>query len=468
MGPRILLTHAYRLYEDPAERAIMKPYPPLGILYIASHLREIGIDAKVIDSTFLDRDAHHELVRNSGASIVGIYANLMTRQNAIDLIQEAKAGGAIVVLGGPEPVNYTAEYFDVGADIIVAGEGENTLAELIPALEEQGAANLDAIPGLVFKDASGEIRETPPRAQIRPLDGRPWPARDAIDMQRYLAVWKDHHGASSVSLITSRGCPYTCRWCSHSVYGFSHRQRSPEDVADELEFIRDRYAPDHVWYADDVFTLNRRWLRRYAAVLAERGLHFPFETISREDRLDEDTIRVLAEMGCYRLWIGAESGSQRVLDAMDRRTDAKRMREMIAMLRRYGIRAGTFVIVGYEGEEWRDIDETMRHLTNALPDDVLTTTAYPIKGTPYYADVADRIIAREPWSQSSDRNLSVAGRRTGRFYAHAQQWLYFEVEAARLRQSKPRNLMRMLKLMAQAGKHRAAMYLTRFAVEKGG
>lgn len=459
----ILLTHAYYLYEDPAERRVMKPYPPLGLLYIASHLRSLGFNVDLMDSTFMTRTEHLQSVRNKQAPVVGIYVNLMTRGNAIKVMQAAKQAASKVVLGGPEPVNYAEEYLDRGADVIVSGEGELTLAELIPTLLTGNS--LGGVAGVVFRGSDGTLVTTQAREQVKPLDDRPYPARESIDMTQYLSVWHTHHGASSVSLITARGCPYTCRWCSHSVYGFTFRRRSPEDVADELQHIRDTYDPDQVWYADDVFTMSRHWLRSFAEELERRDLHFPFETISREDRLDEEVVELLARLGCYRLWVGAESGSQRVLDAMDRRTDVVRMRKVIEMLQHQGIRAGTFIMVGYVDEQWEDIDKTAAHLCESLPDDVLTTLAYPIKGTPYYEDVSARIIENGDWESGSDRRLSVAGRHSNRFYRHAQNWIHSEVELARAFNSGQRNLAKIAKIFLRSKRNRAAMYLTRREVE---
>jgi radical SAM superfamily enzyme YgiQ (UPF0313 family) len=461
----ILLTHAYYLFEDPAERRVMKPYPPLGLLYITSHLRSLGFDVGILDSTFMSRADHLREMRAARAPVVGIYVNLMTRANALQLIRVAKEAGATVVLGGPEPVNYAEEYLARGADVVVAGEGELTLTELLPVLRDHGAAALDTVAGIIYRDPCGAIRVTRPREQIKRLDGRPYPARESIDMHRYLDTWRTHHGASSVSLITARGCPYTCRWCSHSVYGFSYRHRSPEDVADELEHIREAYAPDRVWYADDVFSMSRPWLQRFAAELQRRDIRMPFETISREDRLDEETIGLLADLGCYRLWVGAESGSQRVLDAMDRRTDAARMREVIQLLKRHGIRAGTFIMLGYEGERWNDIDSTAEHLRESLPDDLLTTIAYPIKGTPYYEEVRDRIVTTGDWETGSDRQLSVAGRHSRRFYHHAQKWISHEVALSRERSNGDGGYVSLMRNFVQAKKHRAAMHLFRHEKE---
>jgi len=462
----ILLTHAYFLFEDAAERRIMRPYPPLGLLYVSSHLRSRGFDVAVLDSTFRSRaEFEAELVRLK-PPIVGIYATLMTRQNAIEIISMAKRTGARVIMGGPEPVNYAEEYLDCGADVIVAGEGERTLEELIPILSSQDAAALTDVPGTISRDERGLVRHGPPRANIEDLDAQPYPDRAAIDLERYLATWQEHHGVRSVSLITARGCPYTCTWCSHSVYGFSHRRRSPENVADELQSLIERYSPNQAWYADDVFTINKRWLVRYAAELESRNIRMPFEIITREDRLDEPTIDVLASMGCYRIWIGAESGSQKILDAMARRTDASRTRDLIRSVQRRGIRAGTFIMVGYEGESWSDIDETRRHIIEAMPDDLLTTLSYPIKGTPYYKAVEDRIIAARPWAESSDRELTVAGRHSRAFYRHTQRWLASEL--ARARETKKQNVdyASLLKATLRSVSSRAGMYFTRLQVEQ--
>jgi len=260
--------------------------------------------------------------------IVGIYTNLMTRGNVLAMAAAAKARGARVILGGPDPANHVDQYLDHGADVIVIGEGELTMEELLPALAQRTPAELGAITGIAYRGVDGAVIRNLPRAAIKDLDAQPFPDREAIDLGRYLDTWKRSHGKSAVSLITARGCPYTCTWCSHAVYGYTHRRRSPENVADEVEAIIARYSPDTLWYADDVFTIHRGWLMKFAAELERRGIRIPFETISREDRLDEEIVATLARMGCFRLWVGAESGSQRILDAMKRRTDAARVQEV--------------------------------------------------------------------------------------------------------------------------------------------
>lgn len=463
----ILLTHGYYLYEDPHELQVMRPYPPLGILYISAHLKARGFDVGVFDTTFASTDAFGGYVERARPAVVGIYTNMMTRQNVLAAIRRCKDAGATVVLGGPEPVNYAEEYLARGADVIVVGEGELTLEELLPHLARTGPRRMQEIDGIVYREEDGTLVRTAPRAQIPDLSGQPFPDRAAIDIPEYVRIWREHHGMGSVSLITARGCPFTCNWCSHSVYGHTHRRRSAENVADEVELIVETYRPDMLWYADDVFTIHHRWLFGYAAELKRRGLRLPFETISREDRLNEDVVKTLAEMGCYRLWVGAESGSQRILDAMERRTSAVRMREIIRLLQRHGIEAGTFIMLGYDGEESGDIEATVEHLTSALPDRLLTTVAYPIKGTPFYQKVADRVIPLRPWDEGSDRDATIAGRHSRRFYGFATRWMVNEVAWRQQRIGGRTNYPRLARHYVSAKIGRLGMLLTRHEVEGG-
>src|SRR5712691_1261847 len=440
----VLLTHGYFLYEDPHELAVMKPYPPLGLLYISSHLKARGIDTSLFDTTFASVQSLQAHLQATKPPIVGIYSNLMTRTKVLQVMAAAREAGSVVVVG----------------------EGELTLEDLVPHIRQLGLRDLHRISGIAFRDSSGEIVRTEPRPMIAELDPQPFPDRAAIDQPAYIDVWRKHHGMGSVSLITARGCPFTCTWCSHSVFGYSHRRRSPKNVVDEVEQIVGDYAPDLRWYADDVFTINHKWLFEYAAEMERRGFRLPFETISREDRLNEEVIQTLARMGCYRLWIGAESGSQRVLDAMKRRTNAERVRSMVHLLQKYGIEVGMFIMLGYEGEERSDLEETVEHLKLAGPNTFLTTVAYPIKGTPYYASVADRVVSRRAWAEGSDRDYTVAGRHSPRYYQFATRWMVSEVALHRQRHAAFRSYPRLAKNFLNARIGRVGMLLTEREIER--
>jgi radical SAM superfamily enzyme YgiQ (UPF0313 family) len=426
----VLLAHGYFLEADPVERHVMRPHPPLGLLYLASHLRAQGIPVGVFDGTFQSRRDFTARLASDRPAIVGLAANLMTKRTVLAMIAEARAAGAWVVVGGPDPPAYAEQYLGAGAHVVVIGEGENTLRELVPVLTAGGRADdLGAIPGLAFLDGRRVVR-TPPRELLSDLDGQPWPDREAVDLSQYLSAWRARHGQGALSLITARGCPYSCTWCSRSVFGVSHRRRAPEAVADEVAHLVDRYAPDRLWYADDVFTIHRSWLLRYAGEMDRRRLRLPFECISRAERIDEDVARALVSLGCDRLWIGSESGSQQVLDAMERRVTVERVQEATAVLQRHGISVGMFIMLGYDGETVDDLRATIRHLKRARPDVFLTTVAYPIKGTPFYERVASRVRSPGAWDTTTDRDLRIAGRPRRRYYDFARRWIVGEVDRA--------------------------------------
>lgn len=455
----ILLSHGYFIAEDAHEQKIMKPYPTLGLLYISAHLKAKGFEVAVYDTTFQTMADFVAYVRQTRPGLVGLYCNLMTKHNILRMLSALREVGAVVALGGPEPANYAAEYLAYGADVVVVGEGEETLEAFIPHLARYGRSGWENIAGIYFRNDAGEMVRTPPRPLIKDLARQPWPDRAAIPMARYLETWKSHHGLSSVSLITARGCPYTCTWCSHSVFGQTHRRRTPEDAADEVAWIREAYNPDQLWYADDVFTLAPRWTMKFSAELQRRAVRIPFECISRADRLDETVIAALAQMGCYRLWIGSESGSQRILDAMQRKTEAADVQAKSRLLRRHGIEVGMFIMLGYEGEEVSDIEATVAHLKKSNPDVFLTTVAYPIKGTPYHQAVAERVTTQLAWEARTDRDLQVAGRYSRRFYDQATRWMVNEVNLHKARQDGSARFWQMAKLFVNAQRGRWGMRL---------
>jgi anaerobic magnesium-protoporphyrin IX monomethyl ester cyclase len=428
----LLLTHGYFLREDPKELQIMKPYAPLGILYLCSHLRQKGFKVEVFDSTFSTYQDLLFTLEHTPPAVLGIYANLMTRPNVVKILQVAKAAGWRTVVGGPEPGSYIREYLDAGADVVVIGEGELTLEELLPALREDSPVGLHRVNGIAFRLPDGNIQVTPPRGQIANIDLQPWPAREAVDIDQYVRTWRAHHGQGSVSLITARGCAYRCRWCSHQVFGKTHRRRKPASVAQELEWLLGRYAPDMAWFADDVFTIHHGWLNEYAALAKERGLLIPFECITRADRLNEKVVDTLAELRCFRVWIGSESGSQRILDAMERGVTVEQVQHAVALCKSRGIQTGMFLMWGYQGEELSDIFATVDHVKRSDPDVFFTTVAYPIKGTPYFDEIAAQVVSATPWAQGSDRDFRVRGRHSRRFFQFADELLRSEVELSRL------------------------------------
>jgi anaerobic magnesium-protoporphyrin IX monomethyl ester cyclase len=421
---RLLLTHGYFLADDAKEQKIMKPYVPLGILYLSSYLRGKGFEVEIYDSTFGSREELFARLDEGEPGALGIYGNLMTRPTVLAIAARARSAGWRVILGGPEPANYPLEYLASGADVIVAGEGETALEHLMATAFDR--KYWPAIKGILFRTASGELVRTGSPELLRSLDEQPWPDRERVEIPRYLQTWRDFHGAGSLSIITARGCPYRCNWCSHSVYGLTHRRRSALSVVNEIEWLLDRYHPDTLWIADDVFTIHPGWVTEYAAAMKQRGIRIPFECITRADRLNEGMIDLLAELGCMRVWIGSESGSQRILDAMQRGVTVDQVRSAVACCKRAGIQTGMFLMWGYDGEELTDIEATIDHVKKCRPDTCFTTVSYPIKGTPYYDKVADRLVTFGDWRERTDRDIRIRGRHSRNFYMHADELLKAE------------------------------------------
>jgi anaerobic magnesium-protoporphyrin IX monomethyl ester cyclase len=426
----IILTHGYFLSEDEREQKVMKPYAPLGLLSIAAYLDQQGLPNDVYDSTFSDTAALQQYLKKNPPQIVGIYVNLMTKLNVIRLMEFIKSSFEFartkIILGGPELRNNAEAYLSAGADLLVVGEGEITFAEVCEYILDTGHRP-EHLPGTAVLDEAGRVQINPERALIRDIDTLPFPARHKIDLKAYGRVWKKHHGAVTLSMSTMRGCPYTCKWCSRAVYGGSYRRRSPRLVVQEMQILATEYGVERIWFVDDVFTISHRWLRTFADELKQQGVLIPYEIITRADRMNEEVIRLLKESGCFRVWIGAESGSQDIIDAMDRRVDVNNVREMIVNVKEAGMEAGTFIMLGYPGEGWKEIRETISHLVRSKPSHFTITLAYPIAGTPLFDEVKSTLVTPGSWQTITDRDYDFKRRYSTRFYKYAIRWVNHSV-----------------------------------------
>lgn len=448
----ILLTHGYFLEDDVKEKNIMRPYVPLGILYIAAYLDTRGIHNDVFDTTFSSFEKFKAYLLLKKPTLIGIYTNLMTKLSVIRTIQFIKETEALkhcrIILGGPE-IRYNAEnYLRQGADMLVIGEGEETFAEL--AGYYLANRHLPGqLPGTAYL-VDNRVHIAAERTLIKDINALPMPARHKINLQLYGDAWKKHHGYSMYSISTMRGCPYTCKWCSRAVYGGTYRRRSPKLVADEMEMLQKEYAPDQIWFVDDVFTINHKWLREFRTEIVRRNIKIPYEIITRADRMNDEVIALLKETGCFRVWIGAESGSQKIIDAMDRRVDVKSVRDNILKTKAAGMEAGTFIMLGYPGETHNDIKETIRHLQISAPNHYTITLAYPITGTPLYNEVSASIQAASGWENSTDRDYRFERSNSEDYYRHALTWVYSEVNYSRTKSIKEKFRFRLKSLAAQA------------------
>jgi anaerobic magnesium-protoporphyrin IX monomethyl ester cyclase len=438
----VLLTHGYFIQDDPKEQLIMRPYPPLGILYLAGWLDKFGVENDVFDTTFETKERLFAHILDKKPKIVALYTNLMTKLNVIDIIRYVRNNEALkntcIVLGGPDVTHNLEGYLSIGTDLIVIGEGEQTMLEIaLTIVNTEGVTTNNAhsnlinqstnhiyshINGLAYLLSDGSVHKTTPRTKLRELSELPEPARHKINLQQYLDAWKGRHGQSAISLSTQRGCPYTCKWCSTAVYGQSYRRRSPEEVVVEIKELQKNYQFDLIWFVDDVFTVSHKWLEEFKISLQTNNVSVQFECITRADRMNEGVIKTLKDCGCFRVWIGAESGSQKVIDAMDRRVDVQQVRRMIKYTRKIGIETGTFIMLGYPGETEADIKETVEHLKDSNPDLFTITIAYPIKGTGLYEEVESTSFSALDWSERTDRDIEFKRTYPRKYYDFAVRW----------------------------------------------
>ena len=429
---KIVITHAYFLCDDKSEQKTMMPYPPLGLLYVSAYLDQHGLLNDVFDSTFETEKSLSEFLLKEVPDIICVYANLMTKPQIIRLIKFIKTSdqlkSAKIILGGPDIRFNTRNYLNHGADYLVIGEGEATLLELIKALKN--SEPLETVRGIAFSGPYGEIITTPDQNLLN-LDSLPFPARQKINFDLYLSKWKEIHGYNALNISTMRGCPFGCRWCSKAVYGNSNRRRSPGLVVDEIIWMQSQYQFDHIWFVDDVFTLNTQWLTEFVNELKFRQIHIRYECITRSDQLKDQDIQLLKESGCYRVWVGAESGSQKILDFMNRKVKVEEVHKCIVSVKNAGMQAGTFIMLGYPGEDEKDILATVNYLKRSDPDLFTITLAYPIKGTELFNRVVLLNPSEDNWGNRTDRQTDFERTYPRKYYEYAIGFVQRDVASSK-------------------------------------
>ena len=448
----IVLTHAYYLNEDPTEAKIMKPYAPMGLLYISGYLNEEQIENHLFDSTFSNLEEQLIFIAEKKPQVLAIYTNLMTKINVIKLIKimitEPKYGFPKIVLGGPDVTYNLENYLKAGAQFLVIGEGEQTITELYRAFIQNSAVS--EISGIAYLE-NDTVKKTSPREKIKDLNKLPLPNRAGINIEKYLQVWKENHGKSSMTISTQRGCPYTCKWCSTAVYGQSYRRRPAKLVVNEMALLQEKYKPDTIWFVDDVFTVSHKWIKEFHKETLAQNVIIPFECITRAERLNEETLLLLKEAGCYRIWIGAESGSQKIIDAMDRRVDVTVVKDAIIKTNSIGIETGTFIMLGYPGEDEKDIKETINYLKQANPTHFTITIAYPIKGTSLYSEIEKDITTQPNWQTSTDRDIDFKRTYSRKYYDYAVKKVVNEVNFHKeLLKGKNKRFLNLIKLKVKS------------------
>ncbi len=440
----VLLGQSYFLRFDPKLWDAMQPYPPLGTLYAAAVLRDAGFRVSLFDAMLAGSTAEwtralekeqprFAVLYEDGFNYLSKMCLLRMREAAFEMIEQARRAGCTVIVSSSDATDHVSRYLRRGAHYVLIGEAETTLRELLESL-----GGVTDRPPAEIAGVAGDGFRAPPRPLERDLDRIPFPAREMADLERYRRLWKSRHGYFSLNMVTTRGCPYHCNWCAKPIYGQRYHCRSPENVADELELVLRRYRPDHVWFCDDIFGLKPGWIARFAELVTARGLETPFKCLQRTDLVTEETARDLARAGCRTVWVGAESGSQKILDAMEKGATVQDTRRATRRLRKHGIEVGYFLQFGYPGESWEDVQLTLRMVRELEPDDIGVSVAYPLPGTRFHETVADQLGERGNWRDSADLALLYRGPFAPDFYRQLHRVLHKEFRARRAwRQLRP-------------------------------
>jgi anaerobic magnesium-protoporphyrin IX monomethyl ester cyclase len=424
----------------------MKPYPPLATLGTAALLRKEGFGVRLFDAMLAAgvRD-FCEVLEETRPAIVGLVEdnfNFLTkmctvrmREAALEMIRAANALGCRVAVNGSDANDCPGPYLEAGADAVILGEPEYTMLDLARLWSRDLDAPLDGVGGLALPAIPPEshrremgLRRTPPTRLLEDLDALPFPDWSLVDLNRYREAWTAAHGRLSWNMVASRGCPYRCNWCAKPLFGSRYAQRSPANVAEELRQLRESVGPDHIWFADDIFGLTAPWIRAFAAEVTRRSARTPFTIQSRVNLMKPEVVVDLAVAGAEEVWLGVESGSQDVLDAMDKGTTVEHIRAGTRSLKAHGIRACWFIQLGYLGEEWDDILLTRDLLREERPDDIGVSVSYPLPGTKFYQIVREQLGSKTNWVDSDELAMMFRGTFDTAFYRRVRNLLHDEID----------------------------------------
>jgi anaerobic magnesium-protoporphyrin IX monomethyl ester cyclase len=442
-APLVLFGQAYFLRFDPKLWDAGQPYAPLGALYAAAAVRARGYDVALFDamlaeseeewSDALDRHRpRYAVLYEDSFNYLSKMCLLRMREAALVMIDLARDRGVTVIVAGSDASDHPELYLDRGARAVVSGEGEVTLVELLDVLDGRTDRALDDLAGVVIRSTNGALRRTNRREIIRDLDALPRPAWDLIDVDRYRRAWRRRHGYFSMNIVTTRGCPYHCNWCAKPIYGQRYTARSVDAVVDEIAWLKETYRPDHLWIADDIFGLKPGWIERFADRIVERRAFVPFKCLLRADGASDAIVRALRRAGCRTAWIGAESGSQRILDAMEKGTRVEQIAAAARRLHAAGIEVGLFLQFGYPGETLDDIERTLQMVRDCRPDDIGVSVSYPLPGTPFYDRVKIQLGEKQNWVDSNDLAMMYRATYAPEFYRALHALVHAEFRARRL------------------------------------
>lgn len=480
----LLFAHAYFLRFDPKLYEAMQPYPPMGTITAAAVARAAGREVALFDAMLAqDERGFEAALTATQPGLVVLYEDnfnylskmclLRMREAALVMLAAARRHGVRAWVCGSDASDHPGLYLDAGAELVLHGEGDETLAELLRLGWDRAPLDRDAAAergGLAFRRGA-ELVRTPRRATLKDLDALPWPAWDLCDLDAYRAIWRQRHGRFSLNLVSTRGCPYHCNWCAKPIWGQRYAMHSPAHAADMATHLREAFGAEHLWWMDDIFGLKKGWVAAFGEAMAARGGVLPFKALSRADLLVRPgEAAAFAAAGAEIVWMGAESGSQQVLDAMDKGTKVEEIERATELLHAEGVEVAYFLQFGYPGETRADIDATRAMLRRSRPDDIGISVSYPLPGTRFHARVADQLGAKQNWVDSSDLDMLYQGPFPTAFYRHLHRVVHMDYKSHRtlwrLRGLTPRRLQPTARELARAAVDLAALPLAEAQLDR--
>ena len=430
----ILFTHSYFYKFDEKQWNTHQPYPPLGTIYAAAVMREAGYNVSLFDTGLIDSpEMITPIIKKNKPDYLVIYDdgfNYLTkmcltnmREAAFRIAEIAKQNGITVIESSSDAADHYEKYLDRNIDFVVIGEGEQTLKELFNKLDNS-ETDFENIDGIAFRK-DGKTIKSAPRQILKDLDSLPMPAWDLVNTNDYKKIWLKNNKYFSMNIATTRGCPFKCNWCAKPIYGNRYNVRSPKLVADEIQFLQQSFSTDHFWMCDDIFGLKPGWVQEFRDIIKQRGLNFKYKIQSRVDLLlQEDTIQALADSGAETVWVGAESGSQKILDAMDKGTTIQQIQQATELLKKNNIRVAFFLQFGYPGETKEDINKTMPMVLNLMPDEIGISVSYPLPGTKFFENVKDQLNQKTNWTDSDELALMFRSTFPQAYYKKLHRYVH--------------------------------------------
>ena len=435
----ILFSHSYYYQMDPKQWETAMPYPPLGTIYAAGFLRNNGFEVDLFDvglkegpkeitEIIQEKKPRYLVLYDDGFNYLTKMCLTKMREAAFEMIAIGKSKGCKVVVSSSDSTDHYSQYLDRGADIVLLGEGEISLLETLKALDQK--KSLESVKGIVYQSVNGIVNNGR-REVIRDLDILPQPAWDLIEINDYKSAWTNKT-PYALNIATTRGCPYKCNWCAKPIYGNRYNSRSPKRVVEEIQFLKEQHNVTNFWMCDDIFGLKPNWVQEFDALLKKENLEISFKIQSRADLLlKENSIEALVNSGLKEVWIGAESGSQNILDAMDKGTTIEQIETATKLLQERGVRVAFFIQYGYLGETKADIDKTIDLIRRSKPDDMGISISYPLPGTKFYEKVKSQLKEKQNWTDSNDLAMMFSGTFNPHFYKKLHSYTHKEFQIIR-------------------------------------